>query len=280
MSDHADLRQETVDQHFDRNAGYWSDVYAADRIEALVYQERRDRAFRAIKDLDAPAGASILELGSGAGEFAVMLARTGYAVTATDTADAMLALTADRAAAEGVEVVVQRADSHQLPFADESFEVVVALGVLPWLHSPQLAVGEITRVLRPGGFALLSVDNARRLNELFDPWLSWLLAPPRRALRRRLEARGRPSGTTSRRHSRGAVEGMLAGAGLAVVWTQTIGFGPFTFHRRPILPHSLGLAVNRRLQTWADRGAPLLGETGVHHLVLAEKAGKPVRDAR
>jgi ubiquinone/menaquinone biosynthesis C-methylase UbiE len=206
-----------------------------------------------------------------------MLARAGFAVTATDTADAMLALIADRAAADGVELVVQRADTHGLPFADESFEVVVALGVLPWLHSPQLAVIELARVLRPGGFALLSVDNARRLNELFDPWLSWLLAPPRRALRKRLEAHGRPSGATSRRHTRGDVEGMLASAGLAVVWTRTIGFGPFTLHRRPILPHKLGLAINRRLQAAADGGAPLLRAAGVHHLVLAHKAREPGR---
>jgi ubiquinone/menaquinone biosynthesis C-methylase UbiE len=272
MSDRVDLRQETVDQLFEDNAAYWTDVYSEGRLEALVYQERRDRAFRAVADLELRTGASILELGSGAGELAVMLARAGYTVTATDTADAMLERTAQRAASEGLTLAVQRADTHELPFGDESFDAVVALGVLPWLHSPGRALAELARVLRPGGFVLLSADNARRLNELLDPWLTWLLAPPRRSLRRRLEARGRASGATSRRHTRSEVERMLGEAGLAPVFSQAIGFGPFTLVRRAFLPHSLGLAVNTRLQAWADRGAPLLRGAGVHHLVLAQKS--------
>ncbi|MEN8145198.1 MAG: methyltransferase domain-containing protein [Gemmatimonadota bacterium] len=49
------------------------------------------------------------------------------------------------------------ADGHNLPFQDSSFDVVLSMQVLEHLHSPWLAVGEIARILRPGGCFVGSV---------------------------------------------------------------------------------------------------------------------------
>lgn len=266
--------QTAVDLHFERSAGYWSDVYGGGRVESAVYRERRDRALATVQRLALPAGAAVLELGCGAGELATRLALSGYDVTATDTVDAMLEQTRRRAESDGARLAVAHADAHQLPFADESFHVVVGLGVLPWLHSPPRALLEIRRVTRPGGHVLLSADGSRRLNELFDPWLSWTLRPVRSRLRERLEARaGRPQPVSYRRHRAGEVTELLRGAGLEPLSAEAIGFGPFTVYRRPLLPEPAGLRVNTTLQAWADRGMPLLRGGAVHHLLLARRPG-------
>lgn len=52
-----------------------------------------------------------------------------------------------------------RADLNRLPFASDSFDLVVSLQALQYLEHPERAVDEIHRVLRPGGHFLLSVPN-------------------------------------------------------------------------------------------------------------------------
>jgi glycosyltransferase involved in cell wall biosynthesis/SAM-dependent methyltransferase len=47
------------------------------------------------------------------------------------------------------------ADSHALPFADSSFEAVIAMNAFEHYHDPVRAAAEIYRVLQPGGFVLI-----------------------------------------------------------------------------------------------------------------------------
>ena len=48
-------------------------------------------------------------------------------------------------------------DAHHLPFRDDAFTTVVASQVFEHLHTPTVAMDEVTRVLRPGGRTLLAV---------------------------------------------------------------------------------------------------------------------------
>lgn len=54
---------------------------------------------------------------------------------------------------KGVDVV---ADAHELPLPDEKFEQIVATEVLEHLHTPEVAIKEMTRVLKPGGRLILT----------------------------------------------------------------------------------------------------------------------------
>jgi len=67
---------------------------------------------------------------------------------------------------------VVQADAARLPFADASFDLVVANQLLPWLSEPQAAFAEVERVVVEGGvfaFATLGPDSLR---ELRDAWAS------------------------------------------------------------------------------------------------------------
>ena len=102
-----------------------------------------------------PAGAQLLEVAPGPGYFSVELARLGFAVTAVDLSATMVQITAENAARAGVEVDVRPGDVARLPFADESFDLVVCQAAFKNFPEPVAALDQMHRVLRPGGTAVI-----------------------------------------------------------------------------------------------------------------------------
>jgi len=279
---HAEL-QRLVDARFRNEAPVWSNIYKESGVTAEIYRLRRDRALAIIEQLGL-SEARILEIGCGAGLLAIALARRGYRVEATDRLDAMIRLTSDLAAAEGVShrMTTRVCDVHELPYPDRSFDVVVALGVLPWLHSPEQALREAARVLSSGGQFIVTTDSRWQLTNLFDPFCSPLTEPMRRWVRTILEAlslvksrkKPRPKLYSTRR-----LDQLLARAGLQKVCGSTIGFGPFLFLKRKLIPDSMASRVHAKLQSLADLGVPLLRSAGIEYIAVAKKAGPSAGNA-
>ena len=98
------------------------------------------------------AGARLLELGCGTGRFLGRLASQGLEVSGADGHLDLLGLAAERRG----EAALLHADLGHLPVASEQADVVVALDVLEHVE-PAPFLGEVARVLRPGGSFVLSV---------------------------------------------------------------------------------------------------------------------------
>lgn len=100
-------------------------------------------------------GLTVLDLGCGTGRHAVWMAAADAVVTAVDFSRGMLAEARAKPGAERVRFLA--CDLREpLPFADGSFQLVVSGLVLE--HVPDLDhfFGEVRRVLRPGGRAVVS----------------------------------------------------------------------------------------------------------------------------
>ena len=108
----------------------------------------------------------MLEVGGGQGELAEwMLAELGAEVEYVDLSPRMAELARERG------ISARQGDVQELPFADASFDMVVAAWML--FHVPDLdrALAEIARVLASGGFLVAvtnAVDNLRELRELME----------------------------------------------------------------------------------------------------------------
>jgi SAM-dependent methyltransferase len=104
-----------------------------------------------------------LEIGAGTGYFSLNLLQAGVVgeATCTDISPGMVRTLAGNAARLGLRVRAARADAESLPFADESFDLVLGHAVLHHLpHLPQ-AFGEFHRVLRPGGRIVFAGEPSR-----------------------------------------------------------------------------------------------------------------------
>jgi SAM-dependent methyltransferase len=269
--------QGTVDRYFDVAAGYWRAIYGRQELQGLVYRRRMETVAAWTSELGLAPGATALDAGCGAGLMSVELARGGFSVTGTDSSPGMVQTAARLAAEEGVaaRVTIREADVHHLPFGDGEFALIVALGLLPWLHDPVRAVAELGRVLAPGGWIIVTADNRRRLNRLVEPRENPLLrplSPVKRMLSCPSSVRGYSA--PSYRHLPREVDEMLTGAGIAVALRTTVGYGPFTVMGRPLLPDRVGTRLHERLERSAG-GSPRLRGSGWHYLAAGRKACGP-----
>jgi SAM-dependent methyltransferase len=267
--------QKLVNSHFTQVASYWAEVYQrGDDVNAVIFRERLRVVLELVERIGLPRHARVLEIGCGAGYTTAALAGLGYAVDAIDAVEAMVDATCALAAKVGLATRVTSAigDVHALPFPDATFGLVVAIGVLPWLPSTEKPVREICRVLRPGGCAILSVDNRWGLRQFVEPFTNPLLMPAKEVAKgiawpfRRGRA-GALNHTTSRRQC----DALLRANGMEKLEGVTLGFGPFSFFNRAMLPNPVGLKLHRWLQDLADRDVPLLRAGGYQYLVLARK---------
>jgi ubiquinone/menaquinone biosynthesis C-methylase UbiE len=272
--------QASVNSHFQSAASDWERIYHAATVDGRIYQDRMAIALRWVEQLSLPRTADLLEIGCGAGFATAALAKRGYRIDALDSVPAMIDLTRKRldetGAAERVRMVL--ADVRHLPMADNSFDLVFALGVLPWLDDPVAAVREMVRVTRPGGHVLFSADNSVHLDEILDP----ARAPIIRPLRRRLASALRAAKLLSlahqspkiQRHSRREIDCILSEAGLDKLRSVMLGFGPFTICGKSFLPESVGIKVHQLLQAAANRELPIVSFYGMQYLVMSKKTAR------
>jgi ubiquinone/menaquinone biosynthesis C-methylase UbiE len=106
-------------------------------------------------------GKKVLEVGIGAGTDFINWVRHGAQTSGIDLTEQGVQLTRERLRLEGLEADVRVGDAEQLPFADNSFDLVYSYGVLH--HSPDTvrAIQEVRRVLKPGGRARIMIYHSR-----------------------------------------------------------------------------------------------------------------------
>ena len=186
-----------------------------------------------------PPHARILDAGAGAGHLANRLAGLGHTVVGIDQSAEFVAYAQERASAGAS---FQVGDVTSLDFAAATFDAVVAGEVLEHVEDHARAVGELHRVLRPGGFCLVSVPAEPKLWDLADEWAGHV-----------------------RRYTESELRALFEGQGFRVRRVFRWGF-PFVrlYHRFAYLP-----MLRRKLAREAGPERPLAGWKRLAAKVLA-----------
>lgn len=103
-----------------------------------------------------PGGGDVLEVAPGPGYLAIELAKLGpYRVVGLDISHTFVRMAAENAAKAGVAVTFRRGNASEMPFAADSFDLIVCRAAFKNFSEPVRALSEMHRVLRPGGTALV-----------------------------------------------------------------------------------------------------------------------------
>ena len=108
-----------------------------------------------------PPGARVLEVAPGPGYLAIEMARLGSHVVALDISQTFVEIAGENARNAGVKVDVRQGDVAQMPFANESFDLVVCQAAFKNFTLPHSALAEMHRVLRPGRTAVIQDMNSQ-----------------------------------------------------------------------------------------------------------------------
>ncbi len=149
----AQALKDSINEYWSKGAeGYHKSVWRSIRSDRL--KKTWQGVFR--KGL-GDGKLKVLDIGTGPGIVAFLLADMGHTVTGVDQSEEMLKKARENAARLKLPVEFRQGDAENLPFEDESFDAVINRHVLWTLPDPERALREWKRVLRPGG-RLVIVD--------------------------------------------------------------------------------------------------------------------------
>lgn len=126
----------------------------------------------------AGSGSTLLDLGCGAGRHSFEALKRGYKVVSADLDAAVLkdvwawgtAMIAEGQTRPGTSLSCVNTSALQLPFADGSFDVVIASEILEHIVEDDVALAEIARVVKPRGTVVVTVPRA------WPERICWLLS--------------------------------------------------------------------------------------------------------
>lgn len=149
LSDYESQRQinERWSQGSDNYSSIIDDELASFRVEKWQTQILKNAPDKPVLD--------ILDAGCGPGFFSIILSKMGHRVIGLDGADGMLKHAAEKASEHNVFPLFMKGDCHNLPFADQSFDLIVSRNVTHALRNNEQVYAEWKRVLRPGGILLI-----------------------------------------------------------------------------------------------------------------------------
>ena len=132
-----------------------------------------------VERVGAGPGQDLLDVATGTGNVAIPAALAGASVTGLDLTPELLEVARRRAADAGVDVNFIEGDAEQLPFEDDSFDLITSCFGVIFAPRQAHAAAELTRVARPGATIALAAWTPEGLNgRMFKTMGSYMPAPP------------------------------------------------------------------------------------------------------
>jgi ubiquinone/menaquinone biosynthesis C-methylase UbiE len=231
----------------DHDAQLWDAMYdgPVDNFNKYIFRKRRNFAIATVRAL-VERGASVLDLGCGAGPFTAGILRDNYNIFATDYSADILAKARNRIEREAdLSVPILQCDSQKLPYQSDSFSAVVCLGVISYVPDRPRMVKEIHRALKQDGLLIITFRNF--YNPIFyDPvnLVKYLLGNTPSCILHEKDGEFVPGAYLKPKE----VRQLLETSGFKVVRAKGIGRGQFKLNNRRIFPLSLSIFIDKALE--------------------------------
>jgi 2-polyprenyl-6-hydroxyphenyl methylase/3-demethylubiquinone-9 3-methyltransferase len=165
-------------------SSWWSEDGLLNMLKTSVNPWRVPYFQRMLAQLQIdPRGKSALDVGAGGGLLAEEFALMGFRVTGIDPSEQSIEVAKAHAQQSGLEIEYHVGDGDTLPFLSESFDVAYCCDVLEHIQNWDAVVGEVARILKPGGVFFYDTINRTRFSKLvaiklMQEWQFTRYAPP------------------------------------------------------------------------------------------------------
>jgi ubiquinone/menaquinone biosynthesis C-methylase UbiE len=122
---------------------------AGDFSEVAKHIESSAEEF--IERMNLQPGQQVLDVACGSGNLAILAAKKGADVVGVDIASNLVAAARERAKREGLNIKFDEGDAEDLPYEDNSFDMVVTMYGAMFAPRPDIVASELLRVTKPGG---------------------------------------------------------------------------------------------------------------------------------
>jgi ubiquinone/menaquinone biosynthesis C-methylase UbiE len=147
-----------VDELFTKTVDNWARFYADPKPATLNSQNLVSRRRFALEMFAArvPPGSKVLDIGCGTGHLAGELMQRGYEAWGVDFSEGMVQYAREHYRSDRFQV----GDIERIQFPDNTFDAVMCLGVVEYLSDDLPALREMWRVLKPGGWAVITTPSS------------------------------------------------------------------------------------------------------------------------
>lgn len=178
--------KQKVDNDLYRHLGHawWDDDVGLFSTIRFFVNPVRFSYFKHVLDRErARAKCKLLDIGCGGGLLAEEFARVGFEVTGIDPAPETIETARAHAVASGLAIDYQTGSGEHLPFPEGSFDHVACCDVLEHVDDVDSVIGEVARVLRPGGLFFYDTINRTFISKIaiikvMQEWPSTAFAAP------------------------------------------------------------------------------------------------------
>jgi ubiquinone/menaquinone biosynthesis C-methylase UbiE len=145
----------TEDGRLEREQNFWkATAEGYDEWIANEFQDQYEVNWDVLTKYIHPT-LRVLDVGCGPGDLSIRIAQRCQEVWGVDVTPEMIRIAEEKSGSEPANVHFHQADACDLPFENGTFDTVMSVNALQAMYRPEMALAEMSRVLKPGGELLL-----------------------------------------------------------------------------------------------------------------------------
>lgn len=251
-----------VAKHFDNSSDYWLNLYKErpkDNLKNYIMRRRKEIVLSKINEyINHNYPIRVLDVGCGAGIYIKEFVQNGFITYGVDISRIMIEKgLMNLEVSKKSKIKISVADAENLPFKKDSFDLIVAIGLLEYLPDNKKALSEFERLLKRNGILIFTIPNLIKLSYIFDPYyyLIRIFALIKFLFRKNHTKKeishsdfSHNNNFTNKRYLKKDIQRLLNNTKLQKKEVCGIGYGPFTFFQKQIIPLKTGIRLSNLLE--------------------------------
>jgi 2-polyprenyl-6-hydroxyphenyl methylase/3-demethylubiquinone-9 3-methyltransferase len=163
---------------------WWQSDFSLNLIRTIINPSRVNYSKKTLETIKLNAGKlKALEVGCGGGILSEEIAKMGFITTGIDPSEQSLKSAIKHASDNNLKITYEKGYGENLPFQNDSFDVVFCCDVLEHVRDLPKVISEVSRVLKEGGIFIYDTFNRTYISKIaiikvLQDWKRWALLPP------------------------------------------------------------------------------------------------------